>query len=67
MRLATRAEDSDPGRQLSPALDGAYELGRGEARNGRSIDALLSAYRVGARVAWQELSAAAVECRVARR
>ncbi|MGH7292572.1 MAG: PucR family transcriptional regulator, partial [Myxococcota bacterium] len=38
----------------------AYELGRGEARQGRSMDALLSAYRVGARVAWRELSATAV-------
>ena len=60
LRLATRAQDSDPGPPLSPALDGAYELGRGEARNGRSIDALLSAYRVGARVAWRELSETAV-------
>lgn len=60
LRLATRAEDSDPGPPLSPALDGAYELGRGEARQGRSIDALLSAYRVGARVAWRELSTTAV-------
>ena len=60
LRLATRVQDSDPGPPLSPALDGAYELGRGEARNGRSIDALLSAYRVGARVAWRELSETAV-------
>jgi PucR C-terminal helix-turn-helix domain len=60
LRLATRAEDSDAGPQLAPALDGAYALGRGEARQGRSIDALLAAYRVGARVAWRELSATAV-------
>lgn len=60
LRLAVRAQDTDPAATLSPALDGAYELGRGEARNGRSIDALLSAYRVGARVAWRELSATAV-------
>lgn len=60
LRLATRAEDADADAQLSPALDGAYELGRGEARQGRSIDALLSAYRVGARVAWRELSTTAV-------
>ena len=60
LRLATRAEDSDPGPPLSPALDGAYELGRGEARQGRSIDALLAAFRVGARVAWRELSTTAV-------
>jgi len=60
LRLAVRAEDSDPAATLSPALDGAYELGRGEARQGRSMDALLSAYRVGARVAWRELSATVV-------
>jgi hypothetical protein len=61
LRLAVRAHDSDPEATLRPALDGAYELGRGEARQGRSMDALLSAYRVGARVAWQELSATGVE------
>lgn len=60
LRLATRSRGADPGPRLSPALDGAYDLGRGEARNGRSIDALLAAYRVGARVAWRELSATAV-------
>jgi hypothetical protein len=60
LRLAVRSHDSDPSVTLSPALDGAYELGRGEARQGRSMDALLSAYRVGARVAWRELSSTAV-------
>ena len=60
LRLVTSVDDSDPGVQMSPAIDGAYELGRGEARNGRSMDALLAAYRVGARVAWRELSATAV-------
>ena len=34
-------------------------LGRGEARAGRSLDALLGAYRVGARVAWRRLVDAA--------
>lgn len=60
LRLATRPEDADHDRSLFPAINGAYELGRGEARQGRSIDALLAAYRVGAQVAWQELSATAV-------
>ena len=45
---------------IGPALDGAYTLGRGEARNGRSTDVLLAAYRVGARTAWRDLSAIAV-------
>jgi PucR C-terminal helix-turn-helix domain len=35
-------------------------LGRGEMRAGRSLDALLNAYRVGARVAWRRFSAAGV-------
>ena len=60
LQLAARSHESDPGPPLAPALDGAYELGRGEARQGRSMDALLSAYRVGARVAWRELSGTAV-------
>ena len=30
-------------------------LGRGEARAGRSLDALLAAYRVGARVSWRRV------------
>jgi hypothetical protein len=65
LRLAVGAHGSDPAPTLSPALEGAYELGRGEARQGRSMDALLSAYRVGARVAWRELSAAVVAAEMA--
>jgi hypothetical protein len=61
LSLAGRAHGSDPGTPLAPALEGAYTLGRGEARSGRSMDALLAAYRVGARVSWRELSATAVE------
>jgi hypothetical protein len=34
-------------------------LGRGELRQGRTLDSLQSAYRVGARVAWRRISAAA--------
>lgn len=60
LRLAEQTTGSDPGTPLGPALDAAYALGRGEARGGRTMDALLAAYRVGARVAWRELSAVAV-------
>lgn len=60
LRLASRERSVDASAPMGPALDAAYTLGRGEARNGRSADALLSAYRVGARVAWRELSATAV-------
>lgn len=34
------------------------DLGRAEMRAGRSLDALLAAYRLGARVAWRRLAAA---------
>src|SRR3954468_4818078 len=59
LELAT-ASSGDAGTPIRPALEGAYELGRGEARSGRSMDALLAAYRVGARVAWRHMSASAV-------
>jgi hypothetical protein len=36
-------------------------LGRGEVRAGRSLESLLSAYRVGARVAWRRFAAAGVK------
>ena len=54
------ARSHDPSTPLRPAQDASYELGRGEARSGRSLDALLAAYRVGARVSWRELSTVAV-------
>ncbi|WP_448616817.1 PucR family transcriptional regulator [Modestobacter sp. URMC 112] len=60
LELATSGGDADAGTPIDPALDGAYALGRGEARGGRSMDALLAAYRVGARVAWREMSGTAV-------
>jgi hypothetical protein len=40
-------------------------LGLGEWREGRSLDALLAAYRVGARVAWRRLAAAGTAAGVA--
>ncbi|MBV9192866.1 MAG: helix-turn-helix domain-containing protein [Solirubrobacterales bacterium] len=44
------------------ARDDVYRvLGRGEMRAGRSLDALLSAYRIGARVAWRRFAAIGVE------
>lgn len=52
--------DRDAPAPRSSAVDGAYQLGRGEVRAGRTTDALLSAYRIGARVSWQHLSARAV-------
>jgi len=48
--------------------DAVYRgLGRGEYRERRSLDALLSAYRLGARVSWRRVSAVAIEAGVDRR
>ena len=58
--LAARSRGGEAQTPTAPAVDGAYQLGRGEARSGRSVDALLSAYRIGARVSWQEMSSTAV-------
>ncbi len=41
-----------------PGREVYFAFGRGEARSGRSLDALLSAYRAGARVAWRGMARA---------
>jgi hypothetical protein len=48
--------DPDAGRE--PGREVYVELGRGELRQGRTLDSLLAAYRVGARVAWRRIAAA---------
>ncbi len=53
-----RAPARRPAPRPLPAVEGAYQLGRGEARAGRSMEALLAAYRIGARASWREMSAA---------
>jgi hypothetical protein len=50
--------DRGPGREVYAGL------GAGELREGRTLDALQSAYRVGARVAWRRLAAAATRAGV---
>lgn len=60
LELATASTGADPSTPIRPVLAAAYDLGRGEARDGRSMDALQAAYRVGARVSWREMSATAV-------
>lgn len=51
--------DPDADRRASRKV---YEiLGRGEFRNGRSLDSLQSAYRIGARIAWRRIAAASLE------
>ena len=44
---------SDPSADVRSASKAYVNLGRGEYHAGRSLDALLAAYRVGARVAWR--------------
>src|SRR5436309_3386034 len=44
-----------------PRSDVYTDLGRGEMRAGRTLESLLSAYRVGARVAWRRFVAAGVQ------
>jgi hypothetical protein len=41
-----------------PGREVYYQFGRGEARSGRSIAALLQAYRVGAQAAWRGIAEA---------
>src|SRR5215218_4952032 len=60
LELASGGGGGDASTPIQPALDGAYALGRGEARSGRSMDALLGAYRVGARVSWRHMAASGV-------
>ncbi len=48
--------DPDAGRGMGREV--YLELGRGELRQGRTLDSLQAAYRVGARVAWRHFAAA---------
>lgn len=54
--MLSLTEGQDAEATTDRALRGAFDLGRGEARSGRSIDALLAAYRVGTRVSWREFA-----------
>ena len=56
LHLAVRSRTGGASTPLAPALEGAYQLGRGEARSGRSVEALLAAYRIGARASWRDLA-----------
>ena len=57
LTLATRLDAETP---KAPAIEGAYQLGRGEARQGRTVEALLAAYRIGARASWRDMGDVAV-------
>lgn len=58
--LAASSEGIGTNDRLDAVREAAYSLGRGEARSGRSMDALAQAYRIGARVSWRGMSRAAV-------
>jgi PucR C-terminal helix-turn-helix domain len=55
---------SDPGRADAVDRQVNVGLGRGEFRQGRGLDVLLAAYRIGARIAWRRFVAAGVEADV---
>ncbi len=54
--------DPDAGRGLGREV--YVELGRGELRQGRTLDSLQAAYRVGARVAWRRIAVAARQAKL---
>lgn len=51
----------DPDADRGPSREVYVALGRGEFTNGRALDALQTAYRIGARVAWRRIAAASLE------
>ncbi len=59
--FADLIEDPDSPRATSREV--YVQLGAGEMRQGRSLDALQAAYRVGARVAWRRVAAAGLDQR----
>ena len=48
LTLASRGRAEDLRTPTAPAVEGSYQLGRGEARSGRSTDALLAPRHPGA-------------------
>jgi hypothetical protein len=61
LQFVALIRDPDAGRERGREV--YVQLGRGEQRQGRTLDSLLAAYRVGARVAWRRMAAA---CRRAK-
>ena len=58
--LGIASGETEGSASFAQVSEAAYALGRGEARSGRTMEALLNAYRVGARVAWRDMSGSAV-------
>jgi hypothetical protein len=62
-QFVSLVRDPDAGREQSREV--YLALGRGELRQGRSLDSLQAAYRVGARVAWRRLGEAGLRAKLA--
>ena len=56
---------ADPDRDRGRSREVYRALGRGEMHEGRSLDSLQAAYRVGARVAWRRLADAGLRAELA--
>jgi hypothetical protein len=56
LQFVALIRDPDAGRE--PGREVYVQLGRGEQRQGRTLDSLQAAYRIGARVAWRRIAAA---------
>jgi len=63
LQFVALIRDPDAGRE--PGREVYVELGRGEQRQGRTLDSLQAAYRIGARVAWRRIAAASRRARLA--
>ncbi|MGA7436379.1 MAG: helix-turn-helix domain-containing protein [Solirubrobacterales bacterium] len=50
----------DPDADRRSSREVYVSLGRGEFNNGRTLDALQAAYRIGARIAWRRIAAASL-------
>jgi len=51
----------DPDADRGSSREVYISLGRGEFNNGRTLDALQAAYRIGARIAWRRIASASLE------
>ncbi|MFF5261867.1 helix-turn-helix domain-containing protein [Actinomadura viridis] len=58
---------ADPGHDSAPVTDFFRAIGRGEAAEGRSLDAMQSAMRIGGMVAWRRLTEGAAVLEVSPR
>lgn len=58
--VSLASQSAPRGANVGVGFSAARDLGQAEARNGRPVEALLAAYRVGASRAWRELSVEAI-------